>query len=142
MNHNFKSYEKYLQNHGHSTINLTTPTDSAYFQNYELAFMIAYMLVCLLTISSYVRFQKNAIKVWIRNRIVNDADGDNVCCLCLSSLTTGTVCRLQQCKHEFHVECIRQLIEYSSIQNTLSCPLCRHPIVDVFPIEDRGPLLL
>lgn len=51
----------------------------------------------------------------------NDINIDN-CSICLEKMETNKY-KIQECKHEFHNEC---LLTYFRISNNTSCPLCRN----------------
>lgn len=51
----------------------------------------------------------------------NEINIDN-CCICLEKLENNKY-KIQECKHEFHNEC---LLTYFRVSNNTSCPLCRN----------------
>ncbi|KAL1555799.1 E3 ubiquitin-protein ligase DZIP3-like [Salvia divinorum] len=63
-----------------------------------------------------------------KTRRCNDTDQDEnedeVCCICLDDLYSGSVTTLN-CRHEFHPDCIRRWLVCG--QNF--CPLCKAPAI-------------
>lgn len=51
----------------------------------------------------------------------NEINIDN-CCICLEKIENNKY-KIQECKHEFHNEC---LLTYFRVSNNTSCPLCRN----------------
>lgn len=50
---------------------------------------------------------------------------DNVCCICLSSLSSGTGVKRVKCGHMFHANCLRQVVERARSLEAARCPMCR-----------------
>ena len=54
------------------------------------------------------------------------SDEEEVCTICMNSLSAQPKRRLSRCGHEFHVDC------FSRYKGKV-CPLCRSPLFEDFP---------
>ncbi|KAK7358501.1 hypothetical protein VNO77_00430 [Canavalia gladiata] len=73
-------------------------------------------------------------------RILFDEDlrtGDSVCCVCLGEFEVKEeVLQIPQCKHVFHINCIRNWLQSHS-----TCPLCRCSIIPSSKYLSPAPII-
>jgi len=50
---------------------------------------------------------------------------DNVCCICLTALSSGTGVKRVKCGHLYHANCLRQVVERARSIEAARCPMCR-----------------
>jgi Ring finger domain len=76
------------------------------------------------------------------NRIARDLDitfedateielsksADNICCICLGTMTTGSVKKVG-CGHLYHTHCLREIVERARCMEAAKCPLCRSSVL-------------
>lgn len=57
------------------------------------------------------------------------AHDDDVCCICLGSMSKGSNVKKAKCGHMYHTNCLREVIERAQSLESAKCPLCRAPLV-------------
>ncbi len=67
----------------------------------------------------------------------NDSES-NECTICFESLETFATIKLEKCKHEFHIQCIKDWKNTSgeTVTTNNQCPVCRMPIHDEFSSDE------
>ena len=70
------------------------------------------------------RFNHDAMRM-ISVDVTGGHSADDECCICLDSLTMGTIGCIQVCGHKFHYPCIQAAVAQNS-----RCPLCSANLVD------------
>jgi hypothetical protein len=53
---------------------------------------------------------------------------DNICCICLGTMTTGSVKKVG-CGHLYHTHCLREIVERARCMEAAKCPLCRSSVL-------------
>tara|TARA_B110000208_G_scaffold189922_1_gene252598 strand:- start:1941 stop:2336 length:396 start_codon:yes stop_codon:yes gene_type:complete len=65
--------------------------------------------------------KNNLIKQFLKkNNFKGVIEGDNRCSICLENIDKKNMFCFKECKHSFHIECIKKWINYNK-----NCPICR-----------------
>lgn len=58
-------------------------------------------------------------------------ESDNICAICLCSLSNGECINTYECSHTFHVGCIKRMRNANNIntRGNINCPLCRYVLL-------------
>jgi hypothetical protein len=102
------------------------------------AVLVLQMQSIVSLIGKKIAERRNALRVTreINSRFQEASDKDirnalaakDVCCICLNSLSFGSVKKVR-CGHLFHNNCLREVIERERSFAATKCPLCRTSIV-------------
>lgn len=57
------------------------------------------------------------------------ANDDDVCCICLGSMSKGSNVKKAKCGHMYHTNCLGEVIARAQSVELAKCPLCRAPLV-------------